>query len=183
MQRITGFFVFFCLFHFSVFAQQISISGKVSSLEDQSGIPGATVKIKGKPIGTTTDIDGRYALAVGRGDIVVFSFLGYATQEIAVGSQSRIDVVLAPADSQLDEVVVTALGLKRQKRELGYTVESVQAKEIQLSNAVFILFSVNMQSPRRVSPARNFPTLSLATPAPMPNLSSAPGALPLIFMV
>ncbi len=135
MSRFTGFLFFFLLIQATVFGQQYGISGRVTSSEDQSAIPGVTVKIKGKPVGTTTDIDGHYSLTANRGDVLVFSYIGYASREAVVSSPAKIDMILSPADRQLDEVVVTALGLRRQKREVGYTVESVQAKEIQLSNA------------------------------------------------
>lgn len=123
------------MFHSQLFAQQLSISGKVISAEDQAGIPGVTIKIKNKSIGTTTDIDGRYTISAGRGEVLVFSYVGFSTREVTVGNQTKIDITLSPSVSQLDEVVVTALGVKRQKREVGYTIESVPAQEIQLSNA------------------------------------------------
>lgn len=117
------------------YAQTKSISGKVKSSEDNTEIPGVTVKVLGDNKGTVTDMNGQYQLTVKKGAKLEFSFIGMATQQRQVGDKQQIDVVMSPAVSQLDEVVVTALGVKRQKREVGYTIESVPAKELQLSNA------------------------------------------------
>lgn len=118
-----------------IFAQQVIISGKVTSIEDDTGIPGVTVSIKNRASGTITDINGDYTISANRGEVLKFSYMGFNTREVTVGSSNVINIVLSPSVSQLDEVVVTALGVKRQKREVGYTIESVPAKELQLSNA------------------------------------------------
>ncbi|HPK04338.1 MAG TPA: TonB-dependent receptor plug domain-containing protein, partial [Bacteroidales bacterium] len=118
-----------------IFAQQVIISGKVTSIEDDTGIPGVTVSIKNRASGTITDINGDYTISANRGEVLKFSYMGFNTREVTVGSSNVINIALSPSVSQLDEVVVTALGVKRQKREVGYTIESVPAKELQLSNA------------------------------------------------
>jgi len=110
--------------------QQKAISGKVI---DKSGepIPGVSVYIKGTTTGTTTSIDGEYSLNVGSGDVVlVFSFIGFESQEITVGDRSEINITLLEEVSKLNEVVVTALGISREKKSLGYALTEVGGKEV-----------------------------------------------------
>lgn len=122
-----------------LFAQTRVITGTVTSREDGQPIPFVTIVVKGTHNAVSTDPDGNYSLAdVSSKDTLLFSFVGYATQEIAAGAQNVIDVKLQP-DSELDEVVVTALALNRQKRELGYSTEKVSGEEIRQSNSPNIL--------------------------------------------
>ncbi|WP_405267208.1 SusC/RagA family TonB-linked outer membrane protein [Cellulophaga sp. Ld12] len=112
------------------FAQEKIISGTVS---DNSGIPlpAASVVIKGSSSGTSTDFDGKYSLQVNIGDIVLFSYVGCTSSEVAVGAANTIDVTLAEDASLLDEVVVTGLGIKRDKKSIGYSQQSVSGEELQ----------------------------------------------------
>ena len=105
-----------------IFAQ--TISGNVS---DSTGpLPGASIVVKGTENGTTTDFDGNFTLDnVSSEDTLVISFLGYFTQEIAVSSQSTIDVVLVEDAENLDEVIVTALGISKEKKALTYSAQEV----------------------------------------------------------
>ncbi len=98
------------LLNLSAFAQDASISGRVISSEDKSGLPGVSVQLKGTTRGTTTDADGNYRLSVPANGRLVFSFIGFASQEIAVGNQSTITVSLVPDAANLDEVIVTTFG-------------------------------------------------------------------------
>ena len=137
--RLFLFFILFSLGHLA-FAQTVTITGKVSSEEDNTGIPGVTVLIKGSLKGTTTDIDGNYALpGVTAGDTLKFSYIGYETREIAVGKQLKIDLLLFVSTMDLNEVVVTAFGVKRQQREIGYSTQRIEAAEIVKSNPPNIL--------------------------------------------
>ncbi|HOK52788.1 MAG TPA: carboxypeptidase-like regulatory domain-containing protein, partial [Bacteroidales bacterium] len=87
---------------------QLTVSGTVTSAEDNMGIPGAAVVVKGTQIGTATDIDGKYTIKVPEGyNTLVFSFVGLKTQEIAINGQTKIDVVLSPDIFKLEEVVVS----------------------------------------------------------------------------
>jgi TonB-linked SusC/RagA family outer membrane protein len=107
-------------------AQDRTITGKVTSDEDGSGLPGVNVILKGTTTGTTTDIDGNYKVNVPEaGGTLVFSFIGLATKEVAIGSRSTIDVGLSADFKQLSEVVVTAIGIEREKKALGYAVSTV----------------------------------------------------------
>jgi TonB-linked SusC/RagA family outer membrane protein len=108
------------------FAQEKTVSGTVS---DASGLPlpGATVLVKGTTSGTSTDFDGRYSIKANTGATLVFSFVGYTTQEIKVGTSSSINVALSEDAAVLEEVVVTAFGKTKQKRSLGYSATAVDA--------------------------------------------------------
>lgn len=111
-------------------AQERSVSGKVTSSEDGSTLPGVNVVVKGTTNGTVTDSDGKFALSVSTGSTVIISFIGYVTQEIAIGERSTIDVQLASDITQLSEVVVTALGVEKSPRELGFGVTGVKSEEL-----------------------------------------------------
>ena len=123
------------------FAQEKTISGTVS---DDSGLPlpGATVLVKGTSSGTSSDFDGKYSIKVDQGQTLVFSFVGYTTKEVAVGTSNTINVTLQEDAEALEEVVVTALGIKREERSLGYAAQGVkggdltEARESNLSNAL-----------------------------------------------
>lgn len=112
-----------------VFAQDRIVKGTVS--EEGEGLPGVTVILKGTSQGTITDLDGNYSVKVADDESVLeYRFVGYKTQSITVGSQSTIDVQMEVDAEQLDEVVVTALGVKRDERSLGYAVQSVSGEEM-----------------------------------------------------
>jgi TonB-linked SusC/RagA family outer membrane protein len=115
-----------------VFASEyaIEVTGKVT---DESGMPfpGVNVIVKGTSTGTTTDSDGRYSIEVpDANSVLIFSFVGYAAQEITVGSRSVIDVTMTPDVRQLEEVVVTALGIAKDSKKLGYSATSVKTDEL-----------------------------------------------------
>ncbi|ELR69423.1 TonB-dependent receptor [Fulvivirga imtechensis AK7] len=113
-------------------AQERTVSGKVTSIEDGSALPGVNVVLKGTTMGTVTDVDGNYSLSVpSEGGTIVFSFIGLATEEVAVGTRSVIDVQMSPDVQQLSEVVVTAVGIEREKRSLGYAITSVDAQAVE----------------------------------------------------
>ena len=120
----------------------VTVSGTV---KDGSGapIPGVSVLVKGTSNGTTTDTDGKFTITVNsENDILVISFIGYATQEVAVQNKTSIDVVLAEDVTELNEVVVTALGIEKERKSLGYSVTEVkgeqftQAREINVANSL-----------------------------------------------
>lgn len=111
-------------------AQRI-IKGKVISGEDQSGLPGVNILVKGSTIGTISDADGNYSLTVNsENDILVFSFVGFISQEQTVGSRTAIDVTLASDARQLSEVVVTALGVEKDVAKLTYSQQKVVGTEL-----------------------------------------------------
>jgi len=125
MKRILSAFVIFLLAGAPAFAQ--TVSGRVTTSADGTALPGVSVLVKGTTTGLTTDSDGRYSVAVpDESSILVFSFIGFITQEITVGSRSTIDVVMQDDATQLSEVVVTALGIPRETKTLVYATQTVK---------------------------------------------------------
>ncbi len=111
-------------------AQTKRINGNVTDFTDGTPLVGVTVMIKGTIQGTTTDIDGNYELTASEGDVLIFRFIGMIPQEILIEDQQIINVALMPDIATLEQVVVTALGIKREERTLTYNVQSVESEEI-----------------------------------------------------
>jgi TonB-linked SusC/RagA family outer membrane protein len=113
-------------------AQERTVTGKVTSQEDGSVLPGVNVVLKGTTSGTVTDADGNFTLSVPtQGAVLVFSFIGLTSQEVEVGSRAVVDVSMAADITQLGEVVVTAANISREKKSLGYRLESVSGSKVQ----------------------------------------------------
>ena len=126
------------------FAQDRTVSGKVTSSEDGSALPGVNIVVKGTTTGTVTDIDGNYKLTIpADGGTLVYSFIGLVTQEIEIGTRSVIDIVMASDAEQLSEVVVTAVGIEKNKRALGYSVSNVEADEITQARETNVVNALN----------------------------------------
>ncbi len=120
-----------CLFAIPLLAQERVITGKVTSSEDSSPLPGVNISVKGTTRGTTTDGNGNYSLNLpGDAKTLIYSFIGFVRQEVSIGNQSVIDLSLAADASQLQEVVVTALGISRDKKALNYAVQEVKADKL-----------------------------------------------------
>lgn len=120
--------------------QNQRVRGKI---QDAMGpIAGASVAIKGTTIGTISDIDGNFSLEISNGQTIQISFIGYTTQEIRYTGQSSINVTLVEDTKVIEEVVVTALGIKREKKALGYATQElkgdalIEARENNLANAL-----------------------------------------------
>uniref|UniRef100_UPI004048E7C7 TonB-dependent receptor plug domain-containing protein n=1 Tax=Algoriphagus sp. TaxID=1872435 RepID=UPI004048E7C7 len=124
--------VFTMALSFEASAQQRVVTGTVISEEDGLGLPGATVLVKGTTVGTTTDLDGNYSINVPAGsDVLIFSFVGLKSSEEAIGNRSVVNVTLTVDAAQLSEVVVTAIGIEREKKALGYAVTSVDNSQLE----------------------------------------------------
>lgn len=114
-----------------VMAQQIEVNGTITTAGDGSVLPGVNVSVKGTTIGTLTNENGQYNLRINpENAVLVFSYIGYEKQEVAVSSRTTINVALKTDDKTLNEVVVTALGISRDKKALGYATQSVNAEQI-----------------------------------------------------
>jgi iron complex outermembrane receptor protein len=111
-------------------AQEVRITGTVTSSEDGASLPGVSVVRKGTTTGTTTDMDGKYSISVPRGSVLVFSFIGMQSHEMTVENATIYDVILKTETTGINEVVVTALGIKRDKKALGYSISSIKSDEI-----------------------------------------------------
>ena len=117
----------------------ITITGKVTD-EVGSSFPGVNVLVKGTSLGTSTDAEGKYSLTVqDENAILVFSFIGYLTQEVAVGSRTTVDLSMAPDVKSLEEVVVTALGIERSSKSLGYATSQVNSDQIAVNRSTNIM--------------------------------------------
>ena len=126
--KFNGILTLLLAFVVQISFAQTTVSGIVS---DEGGpLPGANVIIKGTNTGTQTDFDGNYSIQASPNDVLVFSYVGYTPQEITVGSQTTINVSLA-SDNTLDEVVVTAQGIKREKKALGYAISEVKSERLE----------------------------------------------------
>ncbi|MEB2776276.1 SusC/RagA family TonB-linked outer membrane protein [Algoriphagus sp. D3-2-R+10] len=111
-------------------AQQRILKGVVTATEDGLPMPGVTVLDKTNQTGTTTNVDGEYSISVGPNSVVIFSFIGYATQEITVGNQTEVNISLKEDASELSEFVVTAFGMDKAQKSLGYATSTINADDL-----------------------------------------------------
>jgi TonB-linked SusC/RagA family outer membrane protein len=117
--------------------QTKTVNGTVVAQSDNQPLPGVTVMIKGTATGTSTDFDGNFSITVPNAQtILVFSYVGFKPLEVVVGNQTQINVSLTEDTEHLDEVVVTALGIKREEKSLGYAVQEVSGEQIQAVKVV-----------------------------------------------
>src|SRR6187402_321087 len=116
-------------FSFSSQAQSIKLNGVVTGKPDGLPLDGVTIRVKGTARATQTNNAGRFSISVNTGDILQFSFIGYTPVELSV-SDTSVQVSLEQAKGTLNEVVVTALGIARQKKSLGYAVQELKSKDI-----------------------------------------------------
>jgi len=114
---------------------QTKVSGTVADAAGSS-IPGVSIIEKGTSNGTITDVNGKYSITVPANGVIQFSFVGMETQEVEVGGRTTINVSLATSAIGLDEVVVTALGIKRQKKSIGYAAQQIKSVDVVLAAPV-----------------------------------------------
>ncbi len=122
------------VFSISFMLAQRSVSGTVT---DSKGVPliGVSILAKGTTTGTITDVDGTYELIVPQGaNVLVFSYTGFGTQELTLGATGVLNVTMAEAAEQLSEVVVTGLGIRKEKKALGFGVTTIGAADVQLKS-------------------------------------------------
>ncbi|HEY4786540.1 MAG TPA: carboxypeptidase-like regulatory domain-containing protein, partial [Bacteroidales bacterium] len=141
MKRLAMFLAFFlCLGLLVSKAQNVQLTGTVIGSEDGQPLPGASVMVKGTNIGTTTDFQGKYTLSIpSDAKTLVINFVGLKSQEIEIGGRTVVDVTMMPETKTLDEVVVTALGISRQKKALGYSVQDVNGDELSRSGETDVI--------------------------------------------
>ena len=132
MRKLLLLFMVCWVFVLSANAQQKTITGSVtSSIPGEGALPGVSVFVKGTTIGITTDINGKYSLAVpNNATTLVFTYIGMKKLEVDIGNRSVIDVTLEQDVLGLDEVVVIAIGISREKKALGYAVQDVTGESI-----------------------------------------------------
>ncbi len=131
-----------CLVATTAMAQS-SLTGKVTD-EDGNALVGAALLVKGTTVGAFTDADGKYSLTVpaGNNELLV-SYVGYQTQTVTIGGRSLIDVALVAEDIRLEEMVVTALGISREEKSLGYAAQTVDAESVSKSKDVNFVSSLS----------------------------------------
>lgn len=142
MKRIASILVCLVMLGFNALAQDIQITGKVTSADDGSSLPGVSVVVKGTTTGTSTNIDGNFTITAPSEATLVFSSIGMETQEVVVGGQTVIDVTLTPEAISMDEVVVTAFGIQRDVKALGYSATQVGEDEIVKSGETSLMNSM-----------------------------------------
>ena len=110
---------------------QTTITGKVINPKDGKPIDGASVVVKGKGSGTKTDANGNFTITATKGDVLIISSVNFLPQQVKVRDGGAVSVNLSPSDATMGEVVVTAMDIKRNPRELGYSVQTVKGTDIQ----------------------------------------------------
>ena len=126
-----------CLVTFCAVAQNRVVTGKVTASEDASAIPGVNVIVKGTTSGTVSDTDGSFSITVPSNDaVLVFSFIGYTTQEVAVGDRTTVDAQMVLDVKQLSEIVITGQGAGIEKRRLSTTVDVVDSEKLKNAPAI-----------------------------------------------
>lgn len=122
--------IFSLAFSYNGLAQEKIISGTVTSKSDGTTLPGVSIVVQGTTRGTETDFDGKYTIKASVGEVLSFSFLGMKTKNVTVASSNTIDVALEDDAGQLNEVVVTALGIKKTRKSLTYAAQDIKADEL-----------------------------------------------------
>ncbi len=108
---------------------QTTYSGTITD-DTQQPLPGVSILLKGTTTGTVSDVDGKFSINADAGKILVFRFIGFANQEITLGTQKALIIRLKPDAKTLNEVVVTALGVRKEKKNIGYAVQEVKGEDL-----------------------------------------------------
>lgn len=138
---LSGLFWLFTIFNLSAQGQS-KLSGSVTDKADGLPIPGVSIRVEGKNTGAISDTNGKFTIQAGNGDVLSISYIGYQTQTFKVTDADKIQINLEQAKNNLQEVVVTALGINKEKKSLGYAIQEVkgsdlaEAKESNLVNAL-----------------------------------------------
>ncbi|WP_026350381.1 SusC/RagA family TonB-linked outer membrane protein [Dyadobacter beijingensis] len=130
MRKVLLFFIWACLCSPVAYAQVRQLAGKVTAAEDGLGLAGASIIYKGTNVGTNADADGNFSFSVPGDGTLVISYVGFLIKEMPIGNQSKFDIKLDADTRQLAEVVVTAFGIEREKKALGYTVQEVKGSAL-----------------------------------------------------
>ncbi|WP_266365610.1 SusC/RagA family TonB-linked outer membrane protein [Tellurirhabdus rosea] len=128
-------------------AQERVVTGRVTGQNDGSAIPGVNVAVKGSTRGSTTDVSGSYRISVPDNAVLVFSFVGMLSREVPVGNQTVVNVELVNDTRQLEEVVVTALGIERSSKGLGFSQTSLKNTELTVARTTNLVNALNGKIP------------------------------------
>ncbi|WP_281234917.1 SusC/RagA family TonB-linked outer membrane protein [Flavobacterium gelatinilyticum] len=133
-----------CLFGFQNLQAQTTVKGTITDAQSGIPIPGANVVVKGTKTSTSSDFDGKYTITVpNQSAVLVFSYVGSAPKEVTVGTQTTINAALGAATQQLGEVVVTALGIKREKKAVTYSAQNIAVDEISEARSLNVANSLS----------------------------------------
>jgi TonB-linked SusC/RagA family outer membrane protein len=122
---------------------EFAVNGKVTDATNGDPLPGVNVLVKGTTVGTVTNAEGSYSITAPDGNgTLVFSYIGYASQEVPINNQATVNVNMAADVKSLNEVVVTALGIKREAKKLGYAVATVNAEQINVNRTPNVMSSL-----------------------------------------
>ena len=120
----------------------MTVTGVVTG-DDGLGMPGVSVLEKGTTNGTITNPDGNYSIRVGASATLVFSFMGYTSQEVPVDGRTQINVSMVVSTLAVDEVVVTALGIRRERKALGYSVQDIKGDDLMMAKETNVINSLS----------------------------------------
>ncbi|MBD0725088.1 SusC/RagA family TonB-linked outer membrane protein [Flavobacterium sp. L1I52] len=146
IQKVLKLLLVFCLFGYqSAKAQNTTVSGKITDAASGMSLPGVNVIVKGVPTGgASTDFDGNFTIKVpSKSATLVVSFIGYSTKEVPLNGVSSITITLSEDSQKLDEVVVTALGIKREKKAITYSAQNVNVDEISQARSLNVANSLS----------------------------------------
>lgn len=130
----------FCLGYSFLFSQQLKVTGIIKDISNNENLYGVTIQEKNSFSGTTSNNDGSFEIEVSNPNaILVFSYIGYTTQDVRLEGKTEILINLVPNTSELGEVIVTALGLERSSKDIGYSIQQIDAKQIaEIKSANFV---------------------------------------------
>ncbi|WP_201799536.1 SusC/RagA family TonB-linked outer membrane protein [Zobellia amurskyensis] len=138
MKKILMFLVLIMGIH-PMMAQDKTVTGTVTDANDGMPLPGVNVLVQGSTTGTQSDFDGNYTIEASTGDVLIFSFIGMKSQNVTVGANNTIDLAMQEDASQLDEVVVTALGIKKSKKAVTYSTQDVSTDELTQARSINVV--------------------------------------------
>jgi len=131
MKKLTVLFALLAFFSWSMLAQTVQITGKVTSSDDGLPLPGVSVNVKGTTIGVATATDGTYTIQVpANSAILEFKFIGMTPVEVAIEGRTTINVIMVAERLAMDEVIVTAIGIERKTREIGYSMTKIDGERL-----------------------------------------------------
>jgi TonB-linked SusC/RagA family outer membrane protein len=179
MKRISTFFgIIFLMIPLLNFAQE-QIKGVVKD-DKGMGLPGVNILLKSTTNGTITDADGKYSLNAPSDGTLVFSFIGYVPQEVKIEGRKQIDIALKEDSQNLDEVIVAALGMKREEKSLGYSVQKISGSTLQTVKGVNLATSLTGKVSglwvRNSTEFNEAPTLNLRGETPLLVIDGVPYA-------
>ncbi|MBB6502793.1 SusC/RagA family TonB-linked outer membrane protein [Pedobacter cryoconitis] len=141
-RRLLSFFVFL-LFAIQANAQDKTVTGTITSKTDGLPLPGVTIRVKGAKQGAMTTANGKFSIVVpGSATLVAISYIGYAEQTVTIPSSNVINVALSEDSKQLDQVVVTAMGISRKKNELPFAAQEVKAEDLTRTRDINVVNSL-----------------------------------------